>query len=389
MSLSDILSQITSLSMSIQQLLSFLDSKKTGLTTHSPDGRVSHELNLNKNDFDRIFQDLTEMGQSVQKLTQDFRKASKRSDVHDNTQSLVDGHAMSLTTITAILQGQIPQSDYGDLLHPLQGLNSAIMNLQQTAIVLNSYSPPHSATPTNTAPLKTRNIKSIAAVIAVIILIAGGGGTAYHFSVNIEDNSNNEQIINNIDSPGSEIETGPNIDIENSPNANVNIYPGIDVEGDAVFNYNSPQITSGLSIVIIPHVNELTVSSYPAIIFPNGTVIYKEGTVTSDGYVLYENELAKFTIFVYNGGSKIEKLDKYVLKIIPDDESVQPITRYGNFDDVILVPESEPYQINVEFEVTDKLIPSGIIKFEVHHGKGKIESEPLKYEIHKNNPFKP
>lgn len=159
------------------------------------------------------------------------------------------------------------------------------------------------------------------------------------------------------------------------------------IVNDTVIQSESDTGKPNISLQIIPHTDEITTQTYPAIIFGNGTVIYKEGTVTPGPLVLYEGFVAKFTIHAYNEGPGLAKLERYVLKVLPDNPKEQPVIVSGNFKDVILIPGSNPHEIPVEFDVTPRLMPSGEISFELIHSDGTVKSKPFEYEYFKVNPF--
>lgn len=163
---------------------------------------------------------------------------------------------------------------------------------------------------------------------------------------------------------------------EGVPETSSKIQPQINVDSSEPF----------LSLQIIPHTDMVTEQSFPAIISGDGSVTYEPSKVDRGPVVIYENLTSAFTIYVHNDGPGIVSIDRYVINVISDDKSLQPVTIKGKHLGDLLEPGSESLEINAEITGDPRMKPTGIIDFEVHHADGKI-SKSIEYEYFEKRPF--
>jgi len=195
--------QLGDVSAITNDLLNLINSRRTGNTYAPVAGPEVPELNLSANDISQIFDNLHQLGTQIQQIVNESRSKYSHHNITKLSQNLINHHAVALSTIVSIQQGQTSSYNYGMIFPAVAGFRNSILDLKNAVITLDSYSPVRSGASTEFPKTTSKyNWSKIGAVIGVIAIIITAGGY-FLYPTSIEQTGggvnvgNSDQVIVN------------------------------------------------------------------------------------------------------------------------------------------------------------------------------------------------
>lgn len=267
---------IDELTQETETLLNIILQKRTGNTFAYPGGIDIPEINLNQNEIIKISDELQKNSEKVKNIA---KLVSKRfgSELDALITNLVDKHALALQTILAIQQREIHFDETGMILNPILDFKNALLQLRRNIITLHSYDPEGKRYKKAKSVKSTKSLLSkkqvISIVVTIFVALTGIGGTAYYFTVNV-----NQQNVGDNSNSGNEQTGGVNVNVGGSGNT-VTVNP-TKTETNPILQ--KPQLS--LDLLLHDQPNNATFATL---------ILYNNGSASASGIIVTINPTNK------------------------------------------------------------------------------------------------